>query len=76
MDNAFPTPERELLRQQVARFVAREAEPQGPDCEAAGGTPRAVLRKMGAAGMLALMFAPACGGRATDVMLEEAAKRY
>ena len=41
-----------------ARFVAREVEPYADAWEAEGRTPREVLRKMGAAGLLGLMYAP------------------
>jgi acyl-CoA dehydrogenase len=68
MDNAYSTPERELLRDQVARFIAREVEPHGLAWEEAGVTPRVVLRKMGAAGMLGLMFAPEYGGGGADAL--------
>jgi acyl-CoA dehydrogenase len=68
MDNAYFTPERELLREQVARFVAREVEPQGQAWEEAGSTPREVLRKMGAAGLLGLMVAPEFGGGGADAL--------
>ena len=44
MDHACLTPEHELLREQVARFVAREVEPFGEQWERAGFTPREVLR--------------------------------
>ena len=48
MDNIYLTPEHELLREQVARFVAREVEPHALAWEDAGMTPREVLRKLGA----------------------------
>src|SRR6516162_1343261 len=60
MDNVYITPEHELLREQVARFVAREVEPHALAWEDAGMTPRDVLRKLGAAGPLTnLVFAEA-----------------
>ena len=68
MDNVYLTPEHELLREQVARFIAREVEPHGEAWEAAGSTPREVLRKMGAAGMLGLAFAPEHGGGGADAL--------
>ena len=45
MDNIYLTPEHELLREQVARFIAREVEPHALAWEKAGSTPREVLRK-------------------------------
>jgi acyl-CoA dehydrogenase len=47
LDTIHSTPERELLREQVARFIAREVEPHALAWEDAGVTPREVLRKMG-----------------------------
>ena len=68
MDNIYLTPEHELLREQVARFIAREVEPHGLAWEEAGFTPREVLRKMGAAGMLGLMYSPDFGGGGADAL--------
>jgi acyl-CoA dehydrogenase len=61
-------PEHELLREQVRRFVEREVEPHGPQWEREGGVPREVLRKMGRAGMLGLMFEPGHGGGGADAL--------
>ena len=68
MDNIYLTPEHELLRDQVARFIAREVEPHALAWEEAGFTPREVLRKMGAAGMLGLMYSPDHGGGGADAL--------
>jgi len=68
MDNVHITPERELLREQVARFIAREVEPHGQAWEDAGMTPREVLRKMGDAGLLGLMYSSAYGGAEADAL--------
>jgi acyl-CoA dehydrogenase len=68
VDHACLTPDHELLREQVARFLAREVEPQAAAWEAEGKVPRAVLRSMGAAGMLGLMFEPAYGGGGADAL--------
>ena len=51
----YITPEHELLREQIARFIAREVEPFALAWEEAGCTPREVLRKMGDAGLFGLM---------------------
>ncbi|MFI4929551.1 MAG: acyl-CoA dehydrogenase family protein [Burkholderiales bacterium] len=67
-DHIYLTPEHELLRDQVARFVAREVEPHGAQWERDGFTPREVLRKMGVAGMLGLMFSPEHGGGGADAL--------
>jgi len=61
-------PEQELLRDQVARFLAREVEPFGEAWEREGMVPRDVLRRMGDAGMLGLMVEPEYGGGGADAM--------
>ena len=68
MDHACLTPEHELLREQVERFVEREVEPHAAAWEEAGCVPREVLRRMGAAGMLGLMVPPAYGGAGADAL--------
>ena len=68
MDNAYLTPEHELLRDQVARFIAREVEPHAEQWERAGFTPREVLCKMGDAGLLGLMYDSAHGGAEADAL--------
>jgi acyl-CoA dehydrogenase len=64
----YDTPEHELLRDQVARFIAREVEPHADQWEEQGFVPREVLRRMGAAGMLGLMFEPEYGGGGADAL--------
>jgi acyl-CoA dehydrogenase len=70
MDNAsiYDNPDHELLRDQVARFIAKEVEPHGQAWEEQGFVPREVLRRMGAAGLLGLMFEPGYGGGGADAM--------
>jgi len=68
MDNIYITPEHELLREQIARFVAREVEPHALAWEEAGCTPREVLRKMGDAGLFGLMYASEYGGAEADAL--------
>ena len=68
MDNAYLTPDHELLREQVARFLAREVEPHADAWERDGMVPREVLRRMGAAGFFGLMFEPAYGGAGADAL--------
>ncbi len=67
-DNTYLNADHELLRDQVARFVAREVEPHAQAWEDAGMVPREVLRKMGAAGLLGLMYDPALGGGGGDAL--------
>ena len=71
--------EHDDLRRQVARFIATEVEPFALDWDEAGGTPRDVLRKMGALGWLGMMYPPEYGGAGADmttnVVFQEALAR-
>ncbi len=67
-DNIYTTSEHEQLREQVARFIAREVEPVASAWEVAGFTPRDVLRKMGQAGLFGLMYESAYGGAEADAL--------
>jgi len=68
MDNIYITPEHELLRDQIARFIAREVEPFAAAWEEEGCVPREVLRKMGDAGLLGLMYESEFGGGEADAL--------
>jgi acyl-CoA dehydrogenase len=68
MENIYLTPEHEQLREQIARFIAREVEPHALAWEEAGFTPRDVLRKMGDAGLFGLMYSSAYGGADADAL--------
>ncbi len=68
MENIYITHEHELLREQVARFIAREVEPHGAAWEEAGMVPRDVLRRMGQAGLLGLMYEGRYGGGDADAL--------
>ena len=68
MDNIFITPEHELLREQVARFIAREVEPFAAQWEEDGCVPRDVLRRMGEAGFFGLMYESEFGGGEADAL--------
>ncbi len=85
----YDTPEHALLREQVARFLAREVEPHAQAWEEAGMVPREVLLTCqqfhGGMGYIRETAIErlwrdarilAIGGGATEVMLEEVAKRY
>jgi len=58
----------ELLRDQVARFIAKEVEPHGAAWEEQGFVPRDVLRRMGRAGLFGLMYESAYGGAEADAL--------
>ena len=68
MNDIYTTPEHDLLREQVARFIGREVEPHGLAWEEAGMTPRTVLKKMGEAGLLGLMVEGEYGGGDGDAL--------
>ena len=68
MKTIYDCPEHELLRDQIARFIAREVEPHGAAWEEAGMVPRDVLRRMGQAGLLGLMYDEAYGGGEGDAL--------
>lgn len=68
MENAYLTPDHELLQAQVARFLAREVEPFAAQWEQDGRVPREVLRQMGRAGLLGLVFEPEYGGGGADAL--------
>ncbi len=68
MDAIYTTPEHEQLREQIARFIAREVEPHALAWEEQGCTPREVLRKMGDAGLFGLMYSGEYGGAEADAL--------
>jgi acyl-CoA dehydrogenase len=68
LDSIYLNPDHEVLQEQVARFIAREVEPHALAWEEAGMVPREVLRRMGGAGLLGLMYAPEYGGAGADAL--------
>ncbi len=68
MESIYTTPEHEQLREQVARFIAREVEPHAAAWEEQGCVPREVLRRMGRAGLFGLMYESAYGGAEADAL--------
>ena len=67
-DSIYVTAEHELLRDQIARFIAKEVEPHGAAWEEAGCVPREVLRRMGEAGLFGLMYEEQYGGADSDAL--------
>ncbi len=67
-NNIYTTPDHELLREQVNRFISREVEPYAAAWEETGCVPRDVLRKMGDAGLLGLMYESKYGGAEADAL--------
>ena len=64
----YDNPDHELLRVQVAKFIAREVEPHAAAWEEQGCVPRDVLRRMGQAGLFGLMYESAYGGADSDAL--------
>ena len=68
MNTIYDTPEHETLRDQVARFLAREVEGKADAWEEQGFVPRDVLRRMGQAGLFGLMYESQYGGAEADAL--------
>jgi acyl-CoA dehydrogenase len=64
----YETPEHQTLRDQVARFLAREVEGKADAWEEQGFVPRDVLRRMGQAGLFGLMYDGEYGGAEADAL--------
>ncbi len=62
------TPEHELFRAQLRRFVEAEIKPNADAWETEGSVPRAVLRRMGELGFLGVRYPEAYGGSAMDTL--------
>jgi acyl-CoA dehydrogenase len=68
MESIYITEEHVALREQVARFIAREVEPYGAVWEERGFVPREVLRKMGALGFFGITYPAEFGGSQADAL--------
>ena len=64
----FFTPEHEMLRDQLRRFVETEVKPHGEAWEAQGYVPRDVLRRMGALGFFGIRYPESYGGAEMDTL--------
>lgn len=62
------TPEHEMLRAQVRRFVETEVKPAAARWEQDGFVPRAILRRMGELGFLGIRYPAEHGGSGLDTM--------
>jgi acyl-CoA dehydrogenase len=67
MGSVHFTPELELFRDQLRRFVAEEVRPNADDWEAEGAVPRGVFRRMGELGFLGARYGEDYGGAGMDV---------
>ncbi|MCC6767303.1 MAG: acyl-CoA dehydrogenase family protein [Deltaproteobacteria bacterium] len=75
----FGTPEHELFRQTVRKFVQEEMLPRAREFDQKGRFDKALYRRMGELGMLGLRYDPKWGGAGLDwsytaVMFEELAQ--
>jgi acyl-CoA dehydrogenase len=68
MESIYLTEEHVALREQVARFVAKEVEPHGAAWEEQGCVPREVLRKMGGLGFFGITYPAEYGGSEADAL--------
>src|ERR687898_2722027 len=64
----FFSPEHELLRDQVRRFVEEEIKPHGDAWEEAGFVPREVLKRMGSLGFFGIRYPAEYGGSEMDAL--------
>jgi citronellyl-CoA dehydrogenase len=75
----FSTPEHELFRSTVRKFVEEEIAPRAREFDQMGRFDKSLYRKMGALGMLGLRYDPKWGGSGLDwtytaIMFEEIAR--
>ena len=68
MESIYLTEEHVALRDQVARFLAKEVEPNGEAWEEQGYVPREVLRKMGELGFFGITYPAEYGGAEADAL--------
>ena len=65
-DELFGTPEHELFRQTVRKFVEEELRPRAREFDELGRIDKRLFRTMGDLGMLGLRYDPAWGGAGLD----------
>jgi acyl-CoA dehydrogenase len=68
MESIYLTEEHVALREQVARFIAKEVEPHGAAWEEQGFVPREILRKMGGLGFFGITYSAEYGGSEADAL--------
>ena len=68
MESIYLTEEHVALRDQVARFLAKEVEPHGEAWEEQGFVPRELLRKMGELGFFGITYPAEYGGAEADAL--------
>ncbi len=65
-ESLYGTPEHELFRDTVRKFVEEELRPRAREFDEMGRIDKAVFKKMGDLGMLGLRYDPAYGGAGLD----------
>ena len=68
LQDPYLTPEHEMFRDQVRRFVDTEVKPHAEAWEEEGRIPREVLRRMGSLGFLGARYAEEYGGSGLDTL--------
>src|SRR6185503_20466385 len=68
MESIYLTEDHVALRDQIARFLAKEVEPHGEAWEEQGFVPREVLRKMGDLGFFGITYPAEYGGSEADAL--------
>src|SRR5690554_8174245 len=64
----YLTPEHDMLRESLRRFIAQRVLPNADAWEEAGFVPREILREMGEMGWLGMRYDNAHGGSELDVL--------
>jgi acyl-CoA dehydrogenase len=68
LPSAWLSPEHEMLRDQVRRFVNEEIKPNADAWERDGCVPREVLRRMGSLGFFGIRYPALYGGSEMDIL--------
>ncbi|MGH7822423.1 MAG: acyl-CoA dehydrogenase family protein, partial [Candidatus Binatia bacterium] len=65
-DDLFATPEHEIFRRTVRKFVEEELAPRAREFDEAGRVDKQLYRRMGELGMLGIRYDPKWGGGGLD----------
>ena len=65
-DDLFSTPEHQIFRETVRKFIETELVPRAREFDAMGKIDKSLYRKMGGLGMLGLRYDPKWGGSGLD----------
>jgi acyl-CoA dehydrogenase len=70
MDSIYFTPDHDIFRQTVRRFLEDEVAPRADEWEAARAIPRSIWKRMGELGFLGISMPEAYGGTEADVFYD------